>query len=68
MDERRISEEEVLRVSNGPDLAYPSHGKRVAEDVLRGRENPAGGLRVDTPGTEADARIMSAMDQEEVQP
>lgn len=65
MDERRISEEEVLRVLNGPDLTYPSYDKRVAEDVFEGKRV----LRVvyvDTPGSEADARIISAIDLEEV--
>jgi len=61
MEERRITEEEVLRVMNDPDLVYPSYGKRVAEDVFEeGRL-----LRivfVNTPSEATDARIISAID------
>jgi hypothetical protein len=33
MRERSISEEDVLRVMNGPDLTYPSYGKQAAEEL-----------------------------------
>jgi hypothetical protein len=64
MRERNISEEEILRVMNSPDLAYPSYGKRVVKDVFEGGRI----LRiiyVDTPEAETDARIISAIDLEE---
>jgi hypothetical protein len=64
MRERNISEEEILRVMNSPDLAHPSYGKRVVEDVFEGGRI----LRiiyVDTPEAETDARIISAIDLEE---
>jgi hypothetical protein len=49
---------------NDPDLTYPSYGKQVAEDVFEGGRR----LRivfVDTPESETDARIFSAIDLEE---
>ena len=49
MRERDVSEADILRVMNEPDLSYPSYGKRVAEDAFEG-------------GT--DARIISAIDLE----
>jgi hypothetical protein len=63
MEVRRVTGEEVLRVMNvnGPDLVYPSYGKRVAEDVFEGGRL----LRVvfvDTPVAGTDARIVSAID------
>jgi hypothetical protein len=33
MRERSISEEDLLRVMNDPDLTYPSYGKQVAEEL-----------------------------------
>jgi hypothetical protein len=64
MRERSISEEDVLRVMNDPDLTYPSYGKQVAEDVFEGGRL----LRVvfvDTPESETSAWIISAIDLEE---
>ncbi|MGI8541085.1 MAG: DUF4258 domain-containing protein [Rubrobacteraceae bacterium] len=64
MSRRNISEADVLRVMNAPDLIYPSYGKQVAEDVFEGGRL----LRivfVDTPGAETDARIISTIDLEE---
>ncbi len=64
MRERNIVEAEVLRVMNDPDLTYPSYGKQVAEIVFEGGRL----LRilfVDTPESETDARIISAIDLEE---
>lgn len=64
MAERVISEADVLRVMNAPDLSYPSYGKRVAEDVFEGGRL----LRivfVDTPESGSDAKIISAIDLEE---
>lgn len=64
MGERGVSEAEVLRVMNDPDLAYPSYGKRVAEDVFEGGRLVRI-VFVDTPEAETDARIISAIDLEE---
>lgn len=62
MEERKIGEEEVLRVLNDPDLTYPSYGKRVAEDVFEGGRM----VRVVwVPDSVADARIVSVIDLEE---
>jgi hypothetical protein len=62
MEERKIGEEEVLRVLNDPDLTYPSYGKRVAEDVFEGGRM----VRVVwVPDPTADARIVSVIDPEE---
>jgi hypothetical protein len=62
MRERNISEADVLRVMNDPDLTYPSYGKQVAEDVFEGRRL----LRIVFVETlQADARIISAIDLEE---
>lgn len=64
MRERSISEEDVLRVMNDPDLTYPSYGKQVAEGVFEGGRL----LRVvfvGTPESETDARIISTIDLEE---
>jgi hypothetical protein len=64
MRERDIFEADILRVMNDPDLTYPSYGKRVMENVFEGRRI----LRivfVDTPESETDARIISAIDLEE---
>jgi hypothetical protein len=64
MRERAISEADVLRVMNDPDLTYPSDGKQVAEEVFeRGRLLRI--VYVDTPEAEADARIISTIDLEE---
>jgi len=63
MRERDVSEADILRVLNDPDLSYPSYGKRVAEDVFDGGRV----LRivfVDTPEAGTDARIISAIDLE----
>lgn len=64
MKRRRISEEDVLRVINDPDLTYPSYGKNVAEEFVSSERQ----LRVvwvpdDEPGI--DARIVTAVDLEE---
>lgn len=64
MEERGVSEAEVLRVMNDPDLTYPSYGKRVAEDVFEGGRLVRI-VFVDTPEAETDARIISAIDLEE---
>jgi hypothetical protein len=64
MRERSISEEDLLRVMNDPDLTYPSYAKQVAEDVFEGGRL----LRVvfvDTPESETSAWIISAIDLEE---
>jgi hypothetical protein len=64
MEERNISEADVLRVMNDPDLTYPSYGKQVAEDVFEGGRL----LRVvfvDTTEAGTDVRIISAIDLEE---
>lgn len=64
MRERSIVEADVLRVMNSPDLTYPSYGKQIAEDVFEGGRL----LRivfVDTPESETDARIISAIELEE---
>jgi uncharacterized protein DUF4258 len=64
LSERYISEAEILRVMNDPDPTYPSYGKQAAEDVFEGGRL----LRivfVDTPETDIDARIISAIDLEE---
>ena len=64
MKERNISEADVLRVMNAPDLTYQSYGKRVVEDVFAGGRL----LRivfVNTPEAGTDARIISAIDLEE---
>jgi hypothetical protein len=64
MSERDISEVDILRVMNSPDLTYPSYGKQVAEDVFEdGRLLRI--IFVDTPDVETDARIISAIDLEE---
>jgi hypothetical protein len=60
MRERSISEEDVLRVMNDPDLTYPSYGKQVAEDVFEGGRL----LRVvfvDTPESETPMLGLSAL-------
>ena len=52
-----------MRVMNAPDLTYPSYSKKVAEDVFEGGRL----LRVvfvDTPDSEMDARIISAINLE----
>ena len=64
MRERNISETEILRVMNDPDLTYPSYGKQVAEEVFEGGRL----LRivyVDTPEAGTDARIISTIDLKE---
>jgi hypothetical protein len=64
MGERGISEADVLGVLNGPDLAYQSYGKRVAESIFGGRRL----WRIvfaDTPSAETDAKIISTIDLEE---
>jgi hypothetical protein len=48
MWERDVSEADILRVMNGPDLSYPSYGKRVAQDVFEG-ERILRIVFVDTP-------------------
>jgi hypothetical protein len=56
MRERNISETDILRVLNVPDLTSPSYGKQVAEDVFEGARH----LRivyVDTPEAGTDARL-----------
>lgn len=64
MRERNISEADLLRVINDPDLTYPSYGKRVSEDVFEsGRLLRI--IYVDTPEAGTDARIISAIDLEE---
>jgi hypothetical protein len=55
MRKRNISEGDVLRVMNDPDLTYPSCGKQVAEDVFEA-------VRL---LSQTDARIISAIDLEE---
>jgi hypothetical protein len=60
MDERDISEVDVLRVMNAPDLTYPGYGERVSEDDRLLRM-----VFVDTPDGESDAKSISAIDLEE---
>lgn len=64
MEERDITETEVLGVLNAPDLTYPSYSKQVSEDVFEG-ERLLRVVFVDTPNSDADARIISAIDLEE---
>ncbi len=64
MRERDVNEADVLRVMNGPDLSYPSYGKRVAQDVFEG-ERILRIVFVDAPEAGTDARIISAIDLEE---
>ena len=64
MRERNISETDILRVMNVPDLTYPGYGKQVAEDVFEcGRLLRI--VYVDTPEAGTDARIISAVDLKE---
>jgi hypothetical protein len=64
MRERSISEEDILRVMNDQDLTYPSCGKQIAQDIFeRGRLLRV--VFVDTPESETDARIISAIALEE---
>ena len=65
MRERNIVEADVLRVVNDPDLTYPSYGKQVAENVFEGGRLLRIVVFVDTPESETDARIISAIDLEE---
>lgn len=61
MRQREISEEDILRIINNPDLTYPSYGKTVADELLGGARE----LRIvyaATPEGEADARIISVID------
>jgi len=64
MRERDVNEADVLRVMNGPDLSYPSYGKRVAQDVFEG-ERILRIVFVDAPEAGTDARIISAVDLKE---
>ncbi|CAN5665021.1 hypothetical protein BH24ACT21_BH24ACT21_00020 [soil metagenome] len=64
MRERNISETDVLNVMNVPDLMYPSYGKQVVEDVFEG-DRLLRVIFVESPDTETDARIISAIDLEE---
>lgn len=53
-----------MNVMNFPDLAYPSYGKQVVEDVFEG-DRLLRVIFVESPDTETDAKIISAIDLEE---